>query len=82
MKTYAQRSQLIARGVSVDRSISAYLVASREFTSVHTLALLRLADAVGGRSVGDGQRNLFLRAAAHVALAAHHGGCRGETGFW
>jgi hypothetical protein len=35
-----------------------YLVATRKLTSVNTLALLRFANAMGGRSVGDGERNL------------------------
>lgn len=36
------------------------------------LALLRLADAVGGGSICDGHGRLALWTAAHVALASDH----------
>lgn len=51
---------------------SAYLVATGVFASVHPLALLGLADAVGGGSVGDRHGDLGLRASAHGVLAANH----------
>lgn len=41
---------------------------------MHALALLGFADAVGGGCVGDRHWDLGLRAAAHSALAANHGG--------
>lgn len=66
--------ELVIAPKSDEGTRSAYLVAPRELASMYALALLRLADAVGGRSVSDGQRDLSLGAAAHVALAADHGG--------
>lgn len=53
---------------------SAYLVATGVLASMYALALLGLANAVGGGGVCNGQRNLRLRAAAHSVLTAHHGG--------
>lgn len=50
-----------------------YLVATGVLAGVDTLALLCFADAVGGGSVGDGHRNLSLRARTHSVLAANHG---------
>jgi hypothetical protein len=41
---------------------------------MYTLALLGLANAVGGGGVCNWQRDVCLRAAAHSVLAAHHGG--------
>lgn len=38
------------------------------------LALLRLANAVGGGSIGDGHLDIVLRAATDVVLAADHVG--------
>jgi hypothetical protein len=55
-------------------STSAYLVATGILASMYALALLCLANSVGGGGVCDRQRKLCLRAVAHSVLAAHHGG--------
>lgn len=50
------------------------LATPRKFTSMYALSLLRLADTVGSRSIGDRRGNFSLRAVAHSVLAANHGG--------